>query len=429
MNMTISVVGSGYVGLAIGMGLAEQGYNVIFVDIDENRIQQINEGKSPIHEDDLSELMQKLKDNYSATSDYNEAVQKSDVTFISVGTPSKDDGSIDLEAVKSAVQALGSAIKFKTSRHEVIVKSTVIPGTTENVLKPILEEFSGKTAFSDFGLIMNPEFLREGKALSDFRNPDRIVIGTENDMSRGVMKKIYNPFGADKLLFVDIKTAEMIKYASNGFLATKISFANEIGNLCKKIGIDTDTVFEGVGRDKRINPEFFEAGLGFGGSCFPKDLEASIKIFKDFDEKPRILEAVQEVNKEQISKFINLLIKKVHNLNNKTFGILGLAFKPESDDVRDTRAKPIIEILIEKGANIISFDPEAMEKFKKIYPEIGTKIKYTNSAQELLDITDTLLILTKWPEFEKLDYSGKTVIDGRRVKAAEKTVDYEGICW
>ncbi|MFA4662864.1 UDP-glucose dehydrogenase family protein [Pyrococcus kukulkanii] len=427
--MKISIIGSGYVGVVTGIGFAKLGNEVIFVDIEERKIELINQGTPPIYEEGLKDLMNELRGRYYATRDYEEAILNSDVTFICVGTPSLKDGSIDLSYVKSAAENIGKVLKKKDEYHVVVVKSTVLPGTTEGIVRPILERYSGKRAFKDFGLAMNPEFLREGVALRDFLNPDRIVIGVQDERTRKVLEELYAPIDAPKLI-VDIKTAEMIKYASNAFLATKISFANEIGNICKKLGIDSWKVFEGVGLDHRISPHFFRSGIGFGGSCFPKDLKALISKAREIGEEPLILEAVLKVNERQPLKLIELIKKHVPELRGKTVGVLGLAFKPNTDDVRETRAYVVIKKLLEEDAIVIAYDPRAMENFRHLYPDVGTKVNYAQSAREVLEATNIILILTEWEEFEKLDYSGKIVIDGRRIRAAEKTAKvYEGVCW
>ncbi|HIP89500.1 MAG TPA: UDP-glucose/GDP-mannose dehydrogenase family protein [Thermococcus paralvinellae] len=427
--MKVSVVGCGYVGLVTGMGFVRLGYDVVFVDIDDKKIEMINDARAPIYESGLEELMREFRGKYYATSDYFEAISNSEVTFICVGTPSKKDGSIDLQYVESAARAIGRALKEKDSYHVVVVKSTVLPGTTENTVKPLIEKYSGKKAFEDFGLAMNPEFLREGVALRDFLNPDRIVLGVRDDRTRQILERLYKPIKAPKL-FVDIKTAEMIKYASNAFLATKISFANEIGNICKKLGIDSWEVFKGVGLDHRISPHFFRTGIGWGGSCFPKDVKALIRKAEELGEEPLILKAVVEVNEKQPLKLIELLKKHVPKLNGKTVGVLGLAFKPNTDDVRETRAYPIIKKLLEENAKVIAYDPKAMENFRRFYPDVGGKISYATSPGEVLNASDVILIVTEWEEFEGLDYSGKIVIDGRRIRSAEKTAKvYEGVCW
>jgi UDPglucose 6-dehydrogenase len=270
---------------------------------------------------------------------------------------------------------------------------------------------------------VNPEFLREGNAVHDFFNPDRIVIGVKDEESKSILEKLYSPFECPKLT-TDLKTAEMIKYTSNAFLATKISFANEIGNICKKLGIDSYKVFEGVGLDHRINPEFFRAGIGFGGSCFPKDVRALISKAEELNENPKLLKAVMELNEEQPLKLIELLKKHIPDLGGKTIGVLGLAFKPNTDDVREGRAVPIIRTLLKEGAKVIAYDPKAVKNFKKLFPEI----EYT-SAEKVLE-SDAILIVTEWEEFKNLDYNGKIVIDGRRIeKAKEEARIYEGVCW
>ncbi|NJE45912.1 UDP-glucose/GDP-mannose dehydrogenase family protein [Thermococcus sp. GR7] len=423
--MRISIIGSGYVGLVTGMGFVKLGNEVSFVDVDDRKIELINSGKPPIYERGLEELMQEFGGKYYATKDYREAVLNSDVTFIAVGTPSREDGSIDLKYIESASKELGKVLKEKDSYHLIVVKSTVLPGTTENVVRPILESESGKTAFQDFGLAMNPEFLREGVALQDFLNPDRIIIGVNDKRSRDILKELYAPIDAPKLV-VNIKTAEMIKYASNAFLATKISFANEIGNICKKLGIDSWKVFEGVGLDHRISSHFFRTGIGWGGSCFPKDVRALIRKAEELGEEPLILKAVMEVNEKQPLKLIELLKEHISELKGKTIGVLGLAFKPDTDDIREARSIVIVKKLLEEGAEVIAYDPKAMENFRRLFPQI----EYASSADEVLEKSDIILIVTEWGEFEELDYSGKIVIDGRRVRAAEKTAKiYEGVCW
>lgn len=423
--MKISVIGCGYVGLVTGLGFAELGNSVIFVDSDEVKVDLVNASKPPIYEPGLEELMIKNKSFFYATKDYREAICNSDITFICVGTPSKEDDSIDLSYFKASAKEIGDSIAKKEEYHAVVVKSTVLPGTTEEILKPIIEERSGKKAFVDFGLAANPEFLREGNAIEDFFKPDRIVIGVRDEKTKSVLYELYEPFYSPKLV-TDIKTAEMIKYASNAFLATKISFANEIGNICKKLDIDTYRVFEGVGLDHRINPAFFRAGIGFGGSCFPKDVRALIRKAEELGEKPRILKAVIEVNERQPLILVKLLKKHVPKLIDKKIGILGLAFKPNTDDVRESRAIPIIKKLIEEGAKVLAYDPKAMENFSKLFPDI----EYASTAEKLIAESDAVLIVTEWKDFESLDYTGKVVIDGRRVeKAIREAKVYEGVCW
>jgi UDPglucose 6-dehydrogenase len=423
--MNLSIVGTGYVGLVTGACFAKLGHNVICVDIDEKKIDMINRGLSPLYEEGLDELLFTYGNNIKATSDYGYAIRNSDVTFICVNTPAKRDGSIDLSFVRAATEEIGRRLKEKTGWHLVVVKSTVLPGTTRDFVLPLLEKHSSKKAGIDFGLAMNPEFLREGVAVKDFLAPDRIVIGYYDERSRDVLQELYTNFSCP-LVETSLSAAEMIKYASNAFLATKISFINEIGNMCKRVGVDTYEVAEGMGYDKRIGRTFLESGIGWGGSCFPKDLHALIAWAQELGEEPGILERVVEVNDLQPRKIIELLKRHVPELTGRTIGVLGLAFKPGTDDIRGSRADLIVKQLIEEGAVVKAYDPEAMENFKELYPH--KQIEYCFSAEEVLS-SDAILILTKWEEFRALDYRGKVVIDGRRLEEAKKAKIYEGVCW
>ena len=288
---------------------------------------------------------------------------------------------------------------------------------------PLIEGTSNKRIGSGFGLAANPEFLREGNAIYDFFNPDRIVIGTDDEQVRNNLLELYRPVHAP-LVMTDTTTAEMIKYCSNAFLATKISFANEIGTICKKMNLDSHAVFDAVGLDKRINRSFFKSGLGFGGSCLPKDVRALIAKAKELGVTPRILESVIRVNDDQPGYLLGLLEKHIP-INGSTIGVLGLAFKPDTDDIRDSRSIPVIQEILSKGGNIVAFDPMAMPNFRKMFP----KISYADSSDEVLT-SDAIVILTEWGEFENLDFRGKIVIDGRRVENARKNAAvYEGVCW
>jgi UDPglucose 6-dehydrogenase len=421
--MKIAIIGCGYVGMVTGAGFAELGNDVLFVDIDEKKVITLNSGRSPIFERGLEELIIKSRERIHATIDLRTALEHTDVSFICVGTPSNADGSIDLTHVEAAAQHIGEVLMDTGTFHLVVVKSTVIPGTTEGLVKPIIEKSSHKVAFEDFGLAMNPEFLREGNAVDDFLNPDRIVLGTHDEQSKRILGDLYASIQCPRLV-TDIKTAEMIKYASNSFLATKISFANEIGNMCKRFGIDTYEVFRGVGMDRRINPSFFRAGIGFGGSCFPKDVNALIAKAEELGESPIILEAVVKVNEKQPLKAIELLKKHIPHLTGRTIGVLGLSFKPYTDDIRESRAIPIVKRLIEEGAHVRAYDPRAMDTFSKLFPQMDC-----GSAEEVLN-SDAVVIVTEWGEFETLNYRGKIVIDGRRIEKAKKEAAiYEGVCW
>jgi len=421
--MKISVIGCGYVGAVTGACFAALGHEIVFVDLDPDKIAAINAGRAPIYEPGLDGLLQKNASRITATDDLAGAVSRTEVTFICVGTPSQQDGSIDLAFVRSAAAGIGRVLKDKSDGHTVIVKSTVLPGTTEGVVLPILEVESGKQAFVDFGLASNPEFLREGSALSDFFAPDRIVIGISDDRSRLLLEELYAPIDCPKM-YTAILVAEMIKYVSNAFLATKVSFANEIGNICKRMGIDTAEVFRGVGMDHRINPAFFQSGIGFGGSCFPKDVRALIAKAEEVGVEPKILKDVIEVNEEQPLKLLELLETHIPDVDRKTIGVLGLAFKPNTDDVRESRAIPIVETLLQKGATVLAYDPMAMGNFRKLYPQVN----YVSTAADAL-AADAVLITTEWEEFESLNYAGKTVVDGRRIERARDGSTYDGVCW
>jgi UDPglucose 6-dehydrogenase len=421
--MKISIIGTGYVGSVTGICFAEMGHQVFFVDIDQMKLNAINSGKSPVFEPGLDDLLVKNRNKISTTTDISEAVHQTDLTMICVGTPQKTDGSSDLRFIVDAAHATGKALVKDEKYHTVIIKSTVLPGTTNNVVQPILEEESGKEATVNFGIGSNPEFLKEGSAVQDFFHTDRIVIGANDPKTKKTLEDLYKPFHTP-IFATDIKTAEMIKYVSNAFLATKISFSNEIGNLCKMNGIDTYEVFRGVGMDSRINPHFFRSGIGFGGSCFPKDIQALISFAESQGIETRILKAVIKTNDDQPQKLIALLKKHI-NIKGRKIGILGLSFKPDTDDIRESRAIPVVLSLLEEGAQILAYDPMAMPEFVKIFPQIS----YAKSSKEVLE-TDALMIITEWNEFFDLDYREKIVIDGRKVNKAEREARiYEGVCW
>jgi len=422
--MKISIIGCGYVGTVTGVCFADLGHDIVFYDIDTGKLDLLSQGESPIYEPSLEELLRKNRQRLVTTSDLTAAVRDTDITFICVGTPSREDGSIDLTYVLSAAATIGKALQGTPDFHPIIVKSTVFPGSTEGQIRLALEEASGKQAFLDFGLGSNPEFLREGNAVHDFCVPDRIVLGAKDARTMRALGDLYASFTCPKIE-TSIRTAEMIKYTSNAFLATKISFANEIGNLAKKLGIDAEEVFAGVGLDNRIGPAFFRTGIGFGGSCFPKDVRALIAGAGDHDEDLQILHAALRVNEDQPLKLVRLLQAHIPGLKGRRIGVLGLAFKPNTDDIRESRAIPVIRALLDAGAVVVAYDPLAMEGFSKIFPEI----EYAPSAQAVL-AADAVLITTEWEEFERLNYSGMIVIDGRRVAAASRTAKiYEGVCW
>ncbi len=421
--MKISIIGTGYVGAVTGACLAELGHDIVFVGRDTKKLDLIQSGKSPIYEPGLDALLEKNIPRITTTVDLPDAVRKTALTFICVGTPSNPDGSIDLDQVRTVSHTIGKSLASADGHHTIIMKSTVLPGTSETLVVPILESESGKRAFVDFGVASNPEFLKEGTAVADFFHSDRVVIGTNDAQSRAVLDELYTPLGAP-IYATTIRSSEMIKYTSNAFLATKISFANEIGNLCKAMGIDSYEVFRGVGLDARISPHFFRAGIGFGGSCFPKDVRALIAHARTLGVEPQILDAVMDTNEDQPTKMIDLL-KRHMDIAGKTIGILGLAFKPDSDDVRESRAIPLIRALNTERARVIAYDPVAIDNFKRLFPDVS----FTDNAQDVLG-ADAVLIVTEWKEFNDLDYHGKLVIDGRRMERARKEAGvYEGVCW
>ncbi|MEZ5334397.1 MAG: UDP-glucose/GDP-mannose dehydrogenase family protein [Methanolobus sp.] len=431
--MKVSIIGSGYVGSVSAACFADLGHEVICIDIDEEKVKQINAGIAPIWEEGLDELLAKYtQKSLIATSDYDYAVQNSDASFICVGTPSDEDGSIDLSIVKAASASLGKAIAKKDHYHVVVVKSTVVPETTEKVVLPIVEEYSGKKAGKDFGIAMNPEFLREGKAVYDFMHPDKVVVGAIDERSGFVVSELYRGLDCE-ITHTNPRTAEMIKYVNNSFLATKISFANEIGNICKQIGVDTYEVMDAVGTDFRIERQFLNCGAGFGGSCFPKDVKAIIGKANEIGYAPQLLESVIGVNDRQPLKMIELLKEKIGELKGKRIAVLGLAFKNDTDDIRESRSIPVISELLKQGADIAAYDPMAEESMRKLFPVIT----YCKTSSEALEEAEGCLIMTEWSEFRNLDkefnaMANRVVIDGRHMIRPDKLsveIDYEGICW
>ncbi len=431
--MKIGVIGSGYVGLVTGVCFTLKDHEVILVDVVKEKVDAINKGISPIYEPGLDEILKEALERnlIKATTSYEEMLKEADVIFIAVPTPSKPDGSMDVRYIEVVAKQIVETLNKLEPRNLVFVmKSTVLPGTTENIFKALVlagikDEWKEKISFT-----MNPEFLREGVAVEDFLNPDRVVIGAENDYGKEVLVKIYKDFVDDeKILIVPIKVAELIKYASNAFLSMKISFANEIGNLAKSLGIDVYEVMEGVGMDKRIGRAFLNAGLGFGGSCFPKDVSALLNFGRSLGHDMRLLEATLEVNKKQPYKLVDLALKRYGSLEGKEVVVLGLAFKPNTDDVRESRALELIKALLEKGvAKVHAYDPKAIDNAKVVLED--ERIIYHDSLESALESADIVFIATEWQDFanESL-YEGKEVFDGRKVIKGEKAKYYEGICW
>lgn len=424
--MKISIIGSGYVGLITGVGLAKLGHKVTCVDVVKEKVDMINAAEPPIYEDDLPELMREvIPKRLSATTDARKAILETEITFIGVGTPPTDEGSPNLTYLRQAAETIGKALKEKKDYHIVIVKSTVPPGTTEDVVAPIIEKHSGKTRDKGFGLVMSPEFLREGKAIEDFFNPVRVVIGSHDERALKILSSLYEPFRT-RIFTTVPKVAELIKYGSNIFLATKISYVNEMGNLSKALGIDVYEVMEGVGLDPRIGKAFLNAGPGYGGSCLPKDLDALRSVACKHGVETHLLDAVKAVNDRQPLRMVTLAEKTLGSLKGKTIGMMGVAFKPGTDDIRESQAIPIFKELRKRGAKVVAHDPEAAANMKKLFPEII----FFDTPEEVVAKSDAVLIITGWPEHTAQDlYKDSIVIDGRHVIPKHACKQYEGICW
>jgi len=414
--MNIAVVGTGYVGLVTGTCFAETGNNVICVDIDKNKVDMMRKGVVPIYEPHLDVIFDRniQQKRLQFTTNLKEAIDQSQIVFLALPTPPGEDGSADLSYVLAVAEELG---EIMTEYKVIIDKSTVPVGTAEKV-----HEAVAKKAQVDFDVVSNPEFLREGFAVDDFLKPDRVVIGTSSAKARQILEKLYKPFvrQGNPIYFMDERSAELTKYAANAFLATKITFMNEIANFCELVGADVDAVRKGVGSDSRIGNRFLFSGIGYGGSCFPKDVQALAKSGKDAGYNFGIIESVMKVNHEQ--KYT--LIRKVKNyygdnLKGKTFALWGLAFKPDTDDIREAPSLYMIEDLLASGAKVKTFDPEAMENVKKI---VGDSIMYCANQYDALEGADALLIATEWPVFRAPDF-GKikgllkenVIFDGRNL--------------
>ncbi len=412
----ICVVGLGYVGVVTGAIFAEMGHHVVAVDVIPEKVDALNAGESSIYEPGLDEL---LKDcvpaRFNASMDMVAAVADSDITFLCVGTPSTTDGGQDTSYLEASSKSLGEAIAAKGEYHVVVVKSTVLPGTTDTLVKGGLEA-AGITCGEDFGLAMNPEFLREGSAVQDAREPDRVVIGGFDQRSIDETAELYVGIGCP-FVETDLRTAEMIKYASNSFLATKISFANELSRLCEAVGIDVYEVMDGIALDNRIKRSFLNAGMGFGGSCFPKDVRALVSLANSLNLDSALLSAVLDVNRSQPLHGVDLLEAANGTLAGKRIAILGLAFKGNTDDVRETRALPVAEELKKRGAVVVGYDPEAAENFKAMFPDI----EIVGSIHEALTCANGCIIQAEWDEFRELSaddvdvMADKVVVDGRRI--------------
>lgn len=404
--MKVSVIGTGYVGLVSGVCFAQMGNDVTCVDIDENKIEKLKEGVIPIYEPGLEDM---TLENYKKgtlhfTTDATKAIQNSQISFIAVGTPMGEDGSADLQYVLAVAKKIGESI---TDYIVVVDKSTVPVGTAEKVKATIQAELDKRGVEIDFDVVSNPEFLKEGAAVKDFLHPDRVVVGADNEKSMSLMRELYAPFMKhhDRFIGMDIKSAEMTKYAANAMLATKISFMNEMSQICERVGADINKVRNGIGSDSRIGYSFIYPGCGYGGSCFPKDVQALAKTAKDFGYTPKILDAVEEVNYAQKKVISDKVIARFgEDLSGKTFAVWGLSFKPETDDMREASSITIINELTSRGAKIVAYDPKARHEAESFYLKGNDKVAYVESKYEALKDADGVILVTEWQEFRSPDF-------------------------
>jgi UDPglucose 6-dehydrogenase len=404
--MNITVIGSGYVGLVSGTCFAEVGNNVKCVDIDPIKIEKLNKGIIPIFESGL-ELMvvRNVKNkNLSFTTDLSEALKNSEIAFIAVGTPMGDDGSADLQYVLAVAKSIGQSMQ---KRLIVVDKSTVPVGTADKVKSTIQKELDLRSSDLQFDVVSNPEFLKEGAAIVDFMKPDRVVIGADSKYAFNKMKELYSPFfrSRDRFITMDIRSAEMTKYAANAMLATKISFMNEIANICEKVGADANQVRLGIGSDQRIGYSFIYPGAGYGGSCFPKDVKALTKIAEENGYTAELITAVEQVNDAQKLVIAQKIVNRFgEDLTGFTFGIWGLAFKPGTDDMREAPSIYVIKELVKRGAQIKAYDPKAVNEAKEYYLKGVKNIEYLDSKYDVLNNSDALVLLTEWKEFRSPDF-------------------------
>ncbi|PRX98296.1 UDPglucose 6-dehydrogenase [Pontibacter ummariensis] len=437
--MRIAVVGTGYVGLVTGTCFAEVGIDVTCIDIDEQKIENLKKGILPIYEPGLKEMVLRntQKERLSFSTDLASSIQGCgcEAAFIAVGTPPGEDGSADLKYVLAVAREIG---RNMTDYMVVVTKSTVPVGTAQKVRQAIEEELEARGADIDFDVASNPEFLKEGAAIEDFLKPDRIVVGVASERAEKVMNKLYKPFlmNGHPLIFMDIPSAEMTKYAANAMLATKISFMNDIANLCEIMGADVNMVRKGIGSDARIGNKFIYPGIGYGGSCFPKDVKALIRTAAENGYRMRVLQSVEEVNESQKEVLFNKIDTHFKgDLAGRTFALWGLSFKPKTDDMREAPSLVIIQKLLERGAKVRAYDPVAMEEARRV---LGETIEYGKDEYEALIDADALLLVTEWPEFRSPNFNvvsklmkERVVFDGRNIYDAadlrEKGFTYYGI--
>ncbi len=428
--MKIAIVGTGYVGLVSGTCFAETGINVTCVDIDKKKIEDLNNGIIPIYEPGLEDMLKTnvSKERLFFSTSIEDSIVDCDAVFIAVGTPPGEDGSADLQYVIKVARDIG---KYMQNYLVVVDKSTVPIGTAEKVKEVIGEELKKRNSDLEFDVASNPEFLKEGAAINDFLKPDRIVVGVNSEKAEKTMQRLYKPFllNGHPLLFMDIPSAEMTKYAANSMLATKISFMNDIANLCEIVGADVNMVRKGIGSDSRIGPKFIYAGAGYGGSCFPKDVKALIKTSDDFNYSLEILKAVEDVNNRQKQVLPAKILNHFNNdLSGKTISIWGLSFKPKTDDMREAPSLVIINDLLTAGAKVKAYDPVAITEAKK---HLGNRISYAEDMYEVLIDSDALVIVTEWPEFRVPNYkvmekllNEKLIFDGRNIYELSDMAEY-----
>ena len=429
--MKIAIVGTGYVGLVTGACFAEMGNNTVCVDIDEQKLAGLRQGILPIHEPGLEQM---VVANTSAarlvfSSDLSAAISDAEVVFIAVGTPPNEDGSADLSHVLAVAKSIGQNLQ-----HPIVVvnKSTVPVGTADKVNEALRAELDQRGVDIDFDVVSNPEFLREGSAVQDFMYPDRIVVGAGNPKSERVMEELYGSFAKkqDRIQFVGIRDAEMIKYAANAMLATKISFMNEVALMCDEFGIDVENVRRGIGSDPRIGPSFIYPGCGYGGSCFPKDVRAMINMAGQAELKDTIFEAVERRNQQQQLVLVDKVVAQFgSDLEGKSFALWGLAFKPETDDIRGAPAITIARHLCERGAKVVACDPQAIEVSKEALA--GLAVEYVDDPYQATENADALIVVTEWRQFKQPDFRrlskqlrSKTIFDGRNIYNPARCTDY-----
>lgn len=416
--MNLCVVGVGYVGLVTGVVFSDLGNDVICIDTDKDKIDNLNNGIMPIYEPGLEEMIERNVNDkrLTFTTDMKQSVENSQVIFIAVGTPSKEGGETNLSYVEQVAADIGKYM----NDYKVIVNKSTVPVMTGDLVAEIIEK--NKRRAVDFDVVSNPEFLREGSAIKDTLYPDRIVIGAPNKNVAMILLELYASLERP-MIITDVHSAEMIKYASNAYLATKISFINLIADLCEKVGADVTMVAKGMGADHRIGPKFLNAGLGFGGSCFPKDVDSLVHTTERFGVDANLLKSVLGINRERENHFVEMIEEKLKSVKGKTLGILGLSFKPDTDDMRDAKSITVISRLLEKGAEIKAYDPAAMKNAARIFPDIT----YCNSSYEALDGADAMVVVTEWREFKSLNMDKvkrlmkrPIIFDGRNIYRPER---------